>query len=248
MQRREFIILLGGTALAWPLALRAQQPAIPVIGFLGSASPDTYTVRLRAFRQGLKEEGYIEGQNVAIEYRWAEAHNERLPPPQAGMAIARKKALQPKHIAVLGTADDHRPARSRLEQTNAPQDQGSHDPLAEFRVRYQQRPEPVRRNDQGLHRFQGMGVHQSPPPRQLSQLAHKRARAVCDNRYSTARFVVLGNIDFPGQDDGQAVARFADSGQRLPRAIGADLAKPTHPLNLRRLQNRKHLVTSCVDN
>src|SRR5262249_18733460 len=77
MKRREFIKVIVGTAAAWPLTARAQQPR-PVIGFFSSASPDAYSDRLRAFRQGLKEVGYVEGQNVQIEYRWAEAHNDRL--------------------------------------------------------------------------------------------------------------------------------------------------------------------------
>jgi putative ABC transport system substrate-binding protein len=79
MKRREFITLLGGTAATWPLAARAQQGVLPVIGFLSSASPQVFEARLRAFAQGLKEEGYIEDQNVGVEYRWAGDDDDRLP-------------------------------------------------------------------------------------------------------------------------------------------------------------------------
>src|SRR6516165_5802773 len=79
LRRREFIAYIGGAAV-WPLAARAQQPAkLPTIGFVGPDSPDSYGVILRAFRVGLRATGFIEGQNVAIEYRWAEGRNDKLP-------------------------------------------------------------------------------------------------------------------------------------------------------------------------
>ena len=163
------------------------------------------------------------------------------------MAVAREKALEAEHIAARGIADDHRPAGSGLEQTDATQDQGAHDALPELRVGDQQRAEPVRRNDQGVYRFERVGIHQSPPARQLRQFAQERAGAVADDRRTAAGLIVLGDVDLPGQDDDQAVAHLADLGQRLPHAVGAHHAEPTHPLDLGCLQGGEHLVASRVE-
>src|SRR5262245_31037930 len=110
MKRREFITLLGGASVTWPIAARAQQ-SMPVIGFLNPNSPDGHTGRLRGFRQGLRDAGYVEGENLAIEYRWADGQVDRLP----AMAIE----LVRRQVAVIAVTGGVASVRAAMAATTA---------------------------------------------------------------------------------------------------------------------------------
>jgi hypothetical protein len=103
MRRREFIAFVGSTAVAWPLPARAEQSTVPLIGFLNTASPQPFANYVAGFRAGLKETGYVDGRNVAIEFRWAEGHYDRL--PEMAADLVRRK------VVVLAATEAHRASR-----------------------------------------------------------------------------------------------------------------------------------------
>jgi hypothetical protein len=111
MKRREFITLVGGTAVTWPLAVRAQQPAMPVVGYLSGTSPDDSIQIVADFRRGLAETGYVEGRNLAIEYRWLEGRYDQIPTMLADL-VKRRVAV----IAIANTQPQPWPRKRQPRQ------------------------------------------------------------------------------------------------------------------------------------
>src|SRR5215469_2091484 len=162
------------------------------------------------------------------------------------VAIAAEKALQTKDVAVFRTADDHQSARPRLQETNATQNEGSHDPFAKFRLGDQQCPQSIRRYDQGVNEFARARIRQCRPAGELRQLAQEPAGAMRRNVYAVAQVIVPGDLDLTSQNDAQPSGDVADLGQRFANLKGAHLAEPPDTLDLERLEHGEHLLAPRV--
>lgn len=110
MRRRDFIKVVAGSAMTWPLAARAQQPAMPVIGYLASGSAGSFVVETEAFRRGLEETNYVENRNLAIEYRWAEGHYDQL--------LMLAEDLVRRHVAVIAALGSSAPGQAAKAATS----------------------------------------------------------------------------------------------------------------------------------
>jgi hypothetical protein len=167
--------------------------------------------------------------------------------PLVGMAIAAEKTFKPKHIGVLRTAHDHRAAGAGLEQPDPAQNQRTHDVLAQLCFGDQQCAQFSGRDDERFDLLLRMGVDERRSARELRQLAHEGSRPMGHDVAAAARFIVLSDIHPSGQDDRETWTDMADLHERLAGTIRADLAEPAHALDIRGLQNRKHLVAARVD-
>ena len=163
------------------------------------------------------------------------------------MPVAGEKARKPEDIAVVGAADDQRPRNPALDETDTTEDERAHDALPELRLGHEHLAQLRRRNEECVDRLQGLRVDERRAAGQLGQLADERARTVRDDRLRVAERVVLADRDLAPQDDEHPGADLARRDQSLARAVGATLAEAVQAVDLRGLQNGKHLTVARFD-